>query len=351
MRIVKRLLKTGVIVLGLLALVFLFFVIIPESETVPSLKARTDTQYWQMSRGFKIAYNYYHGAADSTKPPIIFLHGGPGAFVQSGTIDFFKRVTEFGYDIYLYDQAGSGLSDRLPRYSDITFDTHIQDLHEIVTRQIRAQKVVLVGQSFGAILAAHFAATYPELVERIIFTSPGQLQPDLTEPGDTLGLAAKYPTPDSLHYRDPYNFVSDVNWAAVSPKAIVATTGALLFDRKLVSDEQMDRFLNRLMSKVTRGGVCDTTKPMPMEGGMGLYAYIGTNNYSQLRDVRDAIRKLDIPVLVIQGECDFIPYACAYEYVDLFQNSRFAFIKGAGHVIWWEQPDAYLEVLRGFLVN
>lgn len=351
MRFIKRLLKTVAVVIGLLTIVFLLLAFLPESETVPALQPRADTKYWQMSRGFKIAYSYHHGAADNTKAPIVFLHGGPGAFVHSSAIDFFKRLTAYGYDVYLYDQAGSGLSDRLPRYSDISFHTHIQDLHEIVTEQIRAQKVVLIGQSYGGILAAHFAATYPELVERIIFTSPGQLQPDLTLPGDTIGLAATYPTPDTLHYRDPYNFVGDVNWAAVTPKAIVATTGALLFDRKLISDEQMDRFLDRLMSKVTRGGVCDTTKPMPMEGGMGLYAYIAANNYSQVEDVRDVLRTLDIPILVIQGECDFIPYACAYEYADLFKNSRFAFIRGAGHVIWWEQPEAYLKVLREFLVE
>jgi pimeloyl-ACP methyl ester carboxylesterase len=46
-----------------------------------------------------------------------------------------------------------------------------------------------------------------------------------------------------------------------------------------------------------------------------------------------------------------VPYAEAYEYVDLFPKARYQFVPGAGHIVWWEQPDAYLEAVRGFLVE
>jgi proline iminopeptidase len=262
-----------------------------------------------------------------------------------------KKLSHAGHEIYLYDQAGSGLSDRLPRYSDISFYTHLQDLHEIITNHIKARKVILIGHSFGSLLAAHFSSSYPELIEKIIFTSPGQLQPLESDSSDGAGLSRKYPTPDSLHYLEPYSFVGDVDRTALTPKAILATTGALLFDVKLVSDEDMDRMLNTLIAKAAKGAVCDTTNPIPPEGGMGLYSYIATNNYSEVKDVRDKIRQLDIPILVIQGQCDFMPFAAAYEYVDLYKDGTFVFIENAGHIIWWEQPTKFLEVITGFLAN
>ena len=349
MRLVKRLLKILLGLVGLLLVLFTVLVLLPERETVPALQPRASTQYWRMSHGFKIAYTHLQGPAGVPQAPIVFLHGGPGGFVHSSSIGVFEKLAQSGHDVYLYDQAGSGLSDRLPRYSDISFRTHLRDLNEIITEQIRAEKVILIGQSFGSILAAHFSAYHPELVERIIFTSPGQLQPEASDPPDSVGLSERYPTPDSLEYLAPYDFVGDVNRAAMTPKAVVATTGALLFDRKFISDEQMDRMLNRLMSKIGRAAFCDTGDTPPEEGGMGLYAYIGTNNYSELPDVRDQIRQLDLAVLVIQGQCDFIPYSCAYEYVDLYRQSRFVFIEDSGHLIWWEQPEKFVETIMAFL--
>ena len=46
-----------------------------------------------------------------------------------------------------------------------------------------------------------------------------------------------------------------------------------------------------------------------------------------------------------------MPYAEAYEYVDLFPNARYRFVAGAGHILWWEQPEAYARAIRAFLAE
>jgi pimeloyl-ACP methyl ester carboxylesterase len=349
MKALKTVLKSfAAILLGVL-LIFATLVFLPERETVPRLRPRADTKYWQMKSGFMIAYTHHNSEAGRSKTPIVFLHGGPGAYVHSSSIQVLKRLTASGHDVYLYDQAGSGLSDRRPRFSDISFRTHIRDLHEVITVHIQAKRVILIGHSFGGLLAAHFSAEHPALVEKIVFSSPAVMQPLLTDPSGPVDLSKEYPTPDSLEYRKPYDFGGDVDRAVLQPKAIVATTGALLFDLKLVPDEQMDRLLNTLMARASQGAVCDAANPFPQEGGMGLYAFVATNNYSTMKDVRDTLRHLEIPVLVLHGQCDFIPYAAAYEYVDLYRNGRFVFIENAGHVIWWEQPEKYMEAIEGFV--
>ena len=62
----------------------------------------------------------------------------------------------------------------------------------------------------------------------------------------------------------------------------------------------------------------------PEEGGGGAYSRSGANFFpDDFDDHRDAMRQAPLPVLVLQGQCDFIPYAAVYEFVDLFPNARY----------------------------
>ena len=145
MRIVKKIFKWVGIFLGALILIFTILLIIPEKETVKTIQPRETTQYWKMKEGFKIAFTHLHGIDSIHKSPILFLHGGPGGYVHSSIIEALGSLTKKGYDVYLYDQRGSGLSDRMEKYSDINFEKHILDLHEIITKQINTDKVILIG--------------------------------------------------------------------------------------------------------------------------------------------------------------------------------------------------------------
>ena len=300
-----------------------------------------------MAADFRIAYTHLE-ATQSQEGTLIFLHGGPGGYVHSSMIQTLEALTPLGYEVYLYDQRGSGLSDRMPRYSDVSFEKHLQDLHEIIHTQIGAKQVVLMGQSFGSVIAAHYSARYPEDVAKLIFSSPGRLLPYRTIDGQYANLDSLYPTPDSLRFIEPYNFVKDVNRTSLKPKAIVATMGALILDRKLVSDRQMDRMLNTLATKFTKGMVCDPAKVLPEEGGGGLYAYLATNTGDQ-PEIRDQLAQIMAPTLVLQGQCEYHSYSMAYEYADLYPHGRYQLIEGAGHEIWWEQKEVYIEAIEAFL--
>ena len=62
---------------------------------------------------------------------MILLHGGPGAFVVDHprvADEFYQSVARLGFDIYLYDQIGSGHSARLSDPRQYTVARHIRDL-------------------------------------------------------------------------------------------------------------------------------------------------------------------------------------------------------------------------------
>jgi pimeloyl-ACP methyl ester carboxylesterase len=348
MRLLKKTLKWFGIFLGALLLLSIILLIIPERETVQPIQPRANTKYWDMAEGFRIAYSHLTGVDSLKKNPVIFVHGGPGGYVHSSIIETLQGIAERGYHVYLYDQRGSGLSDRLKRFSDINFEKHLSDLHEIISEKIKAEQVILIGQSFGCNLIAHYSARHPDRIAKIIFSSPGTFWPYRQINGKYVNIDSLYPAPDSLPFVEPYSFIKDVDNMAMKPKAIVATLGALLFDKKLISDKQMDRMLNTLASQFTKGMVCDPENVLPEEGGGGLYAFLATNN-ADLPEIRHQIKDVTAPVLVLQGQCEYHSFGVAYEYVDLYPNSRYEFIENAGHEIWWEQRKLFLELIEGFI--
>ncbi|WP_350293732.1 alpha/beta hydrolase [uncultured Croceitalea sp.] len=348
MKNLRKVLKWFGISLSTISFIFLILLVIPEKETVKAIQPRETTQYWKMKEGFKIAFTQLHGIDSITKSPVLFLHGGPGGYVHSSIIETLESLTEKGFDVYLYDQRGSGLSDRMEKYSDINFEKHILDLHEIITKQINADKVILIGQSFGTNIISHYSVRHPEKIEKIVFSSPGTFKPHKQIDGKYVGLDSLYPVPDSLNFIEPYNFNQDVDNMALKPKAMIASVGALLFDKKLIPDKQMDRMLNTLASQFTKGMVCDPNNVFPEEGGGGLYAYIATNS-DDYPEIRHQIENVNAPILVMQGQCEYHSFGSAYEYVDLYPNSTYSFIENAGHEIWWEQKEKYLEEIINFI--
>ncbi len=157
-------------------LVFLGLVFWPRQYGSPVLQQRAGTRYWDLPTGSRIAYTYLPGKGSKRPYPVIYLQGGPGGPISAGDIERFSFLSEDGYDVYLYDQVGCGFSTRLENIKEYTADRHKRDLEEIV-RLTGSGKVILIGQSWGAILAVLFAADNPRKLAKMIFTGPGPIQP------------------------------------------------------------------------------------------------------------------------------------------------------------------------------
>lgn len=227
--------------IGITLLIFIGLSLIPIKQTVKPIQTRPATQYWTLKGGYRIAYTKISGDTSKLHPPIIFLHGGPGGYIHSSIIERMKEIAKLGYDIYLYDQIGSGLSDRLKKPKDYSFGKHVSDLTEIINIQIKAPKVILIGQSFGALLATHFVSKNPTLVEKIILTSPGPLQPtQLDNEGKMVDLNKIYLKPDSLKFREPKAVWQEVEGMQVTPRVIMASFCSMLFNFKWASDREME---------------------------------------------------------------------------------------------------------------
>jgi proline iminopeptidase len=121
------------------------------------------------------------GPRDSTL--IIVLHGGPGRDYRY--LLNCRDLAGHGYRVIFYDQRGSGLSQRfsLNSYTSLgasAIDLMYDDLRGVIAnyRTSLKQKVFLIGQSWGAMLATGYAAKYPGAVQGLVVCEPGGLKWD-----------------------------------------------------------------------------------------------------------------------------------------------------------------------------
>lgn len=338
----KKILTFVKFALLLCVAIFLSKVLLPKKYNVPQLQKRESTQYWNLPTGSRIGYTLVSAKGEKKPYPVIYLHGGPGGPITNRNIEMLSPLSEDGYDVYLYDQIGGGQSARLENINDYTADRHKKDLEEIV-RKIGAEKVILIGQSWGAMLAVLFTADNPDKVERIVFTGPGPIPPIRQE-------LSKIKAPDSLHLKEPTYSNAQANEEANTMRTRTIAWWARAFGKKLAPDKEADDFATCLNNKLNKATVCDTAKALKAEGGGGFYVQVMTvQSFSQVQDPRPKIKNSKIPVLIMKGQCDNQKWGYTNEYLELFSNHQLAVIPNAGHAISVEQPELYLKTIREFL--
>lgn len=126
--------------------------------------------------------------------PVLVIHGSFGR----GTV-FTRLAGDLAGQarVIALDQRGHGLSDHTPGYR---LDDFVEDAAEVLRRVVSGPAVVL-GHSFGGIVAYHLAARYPELVTALVIEDVGPVmrRPEVAHPVlDVRGWPATAPTREAL---------------------------------------------------------------------------------------------------------------------------------------------------------
>jgi len=322
------------------ALALYLAVLRPTSFPHDDPPARANTRYWDLPTGSHIAYREYDPPVGVTPKdePIVFIHGGPGAFSLDLDHDFYKRFAAYGFRVYIYDQEGSGLSGRLPHVRDYSGDHMVDDL-EAVRKSIGASKMILIGHSWGGTLAAIYMARYPGHVAKVVFHSPGRIwhwdqqEYDFsrTDASSLNSYQLRFVAGDVLFFKNP-------------------DAAATLVPVSEMND--MDRGTLNVGSVVCRGELARRTVPtLPSE----FNPYVSLAVYKTLSadtgDPHEALRHDITPAIVTYGECDFLTWSDALDYANTLPNLKIYYIPRAGHYIYIMQPDLLEKVVSAFLLG
>ena len=306
---------------------------------------RPSVHYWHLSTGSRIAYLKFAGASSPRPYPIVFLHGGPGAYVVTieRTARVLSQLSKDGFDVYAYDQLGSGLSERAVDINAYTVSRHVADL-EAIRRKIQADKLILIGSSWGATLAARYIERFPRRVDRVIFAGPGALHPAAWRETGYGRVEERFSAQEREQFQSLVNRPDLEKALDLLP---TDTAAALRAFPDAEGDRLFDEVTNRFY--VPHLG-CQHTKLDVTSAGYGFWANRMTSrDLDASPDPRPALRRSDTKALILRGQCEYMRRAVAEEYRDVFGSSTLVDVPDAGHMVYWDQPEAFIEATRRFL--
>lgn len=282
----------------------------------------SDPPKFFQSSGGKMAYWEYNTHLDTT--PVVFVHGGPGG---DSNVDKARRLC-LANPIYLFDQIGCGFSEPITDYDSWTLDVYVKQMEEFID-SIPAEKVILIGASWGAGLSLAYADTTSfRKVAAMVLPSPF--------------LSSKLWTEDmwqNLRSMGEHEY-------DVVRKAIENNDYGNEFVKVL--GEYNARFL--FTRRYYRPYAEESAKEKPNETFRRLN---GPNDMvidGKLKDfdVTSALRKINVPVLFICGDSDEVPVSRIVSYHEQVKGSRLSVIPEAGHVLSLEQFDLYRDSILAF---
>jgi proline iminopeptidase len=102
---------------------------------------------------------------------VLLLHGGPGC-----THEYYEPCDSFlpaaGVEYYYYDQLGSHYSDQPDDPSLWTIDRFVDEVEQVrVALGLDADSFVLVGQSWGGVLAMEYALAHQEHLKGLVISN------------------------------------------------------------------------------------------------------------------------------------------------------------------------------------
>jgi proline-specific peptidase len=125
--------------------------------------------------GFPVWFRVVGADASASHPPLLCLHGGPGA--PSDYLEPFGDLATTGREVVFYDQLGCGNSGIASPHDPAmwTTDLFVEEIDAVRTA-LGLDRVHLLGQSWGGMLAMQYALTQPAgVLSLVIESSPASM--------------------------------------------------------------------------------------------------------------------------------------------------------------------------------
>ena len=262
---------------------------------------------------------------------IIVLHGGPD-FDHSYLLPELDRLSDSFHLIY-YDQRGRGRSADRVQPEDVTLASDIADM-EKVRQYFHLDSVVLLGHSWGTVLALEYALRYPERVSRMILMNPGPASTD-----DYKQLRKEWLEKRANDMDRRKVIAATAAYKDGDPDAVTAYY-RIHFKPAFARPENYEKFMARLSSSFTKEGIL---KARAVE------SRLMTDTWSNPEyDLLPKLKSLKIPTLVISGDHEFIPAATAEHITQAIPNARMVTLKDCGHFSYLECTVAVREQIDAF---
>jgi L-proline amide hydrolase len=269
--------------------------------------------------------------SDAEHTPVVICHGGPGA-----SHDYCEAIADLsrsGRGCVLYDQIGCGRSQHLPD-APIDFWTpqlFKDELRELIRHLEIDDRYVILGQSWGGMLAMEYALDRPDGLRGIVVcdspasmtlwvSEANRLRQDL--PPDVQATLTKHEeagTTDDPEYE---------------------TAVRVFYDRHLCRVPWSDG-LQRSFDQMAAEPTVYHTMNGPSE-----FHVIGT---LKGWDITERLHEIEMPTLLVSGRHDEATPLIVGEIHERIPGAEWAIFEESSHLPHIEEPDLFLERVERFL--
>jgi len=255
------------------------------------------------------------------RPTAFLLHGGPGGD-HSGFKPAFSPLAERMQLVYV-DHRGQGRSARGPKET-YTLDNNVEDL-EALRQHLGLGKVVVIGVSYGGMVALTYASRYPDSVSHLIavVTAPSyrflaRAQQILAERGT-----------------DEQRAVGDILWAGA-----------------FENEEQLLNYYTVMGPLYSLKFDAEKAKESRARGIRSVDAINeGFGGFLRTYDLTDELHKVTAPTLVIGGRHDWIcPPEFSEEIARLIPHADLRIFENSSHSVAADEHDGLMDLIKGFVV-
>jgi len=236
--------------------------------------------------------------------PLLFVHGwGASKNFWRHQIDYFSA----SFRVIAVDLRGHGLSDK-PLEGDYRFNRFVKDILELID-YLKLGKFVYIGHSLGGMLGAVIANSSRGRISGLVLTgSPYDL-------------------------RSNFNSVTFTIFSFLLKRA--RRLAAKVITPRLFAPETPEEVLNFVRKESAN---------IPAE------ILIKVAKVNKNVDIRDQLKAIDVPTLIIAGEFDKpAPIKVQKKVAEMIKDSTFIILERCGHNLMLEKPDEFNEIVEKFL--
>lgn len=265
------------------------------------------------SSDIKIHYED-HGSGEV----LVLIHGYPFSGMAWEKEE--ARFLAEGYRVITYDRRGFGLSSKPSVGYD--WDTFAQDLDKILT-ELDLNDVTLVGHSMGSGEVTRYLGNFgSDRISRAVMISP----------------------------IPPFLLKTEDNPQGIEEKVFDKFKEAIVKDRYAFIDTFLDDFYNlgKLMGRpdLSKEKICADFNLAATSSPIAFYECVNT----WIADFRDDLPKIDIPLLVIQGDADkILPYEVTGKLLAEKIGAKLKVIPNGSHGIPWTHAEEISQEILDFI--
>jgi L-proline amide hydrolase len=272
------------------------------------------------------------GKLRAAKPPVVILHGGPGA--AHDYTDTFKLLANRGRAVIQYDQLGCGRSTHL-RHKGADFWTvqlFLDELQNLLKQLGIAGRYHVVGQSWGGMLGAEHGVTRPKgLRALVIANSPASMELWVQEANRL--REALPPEVQATLLRHEHDGTTSAPEYASAVK--------VFYERHLCRLKPIPQEIVRSLAQIDADPTVYHTMNGPSE-----FHVVGTLKHWS---IIDRLHRINVPVLLISGRHDEATPAVVQPFADGIKGARWEMFENSSHSPHIEETERCMQLIGDFL--